>query len=60
MLISDNIRNGLGVDVSILMGANVASEVAKDEFAEATIGYTVPENGALFQVAKIFAMFVSK
>jgi glycerol-3-phosphate dehydrogenase (NAD+) len=50
VLISDNIRNGLGIDVSTLMGANVANEVAKDEFTEATIGYSVQENGELLQV----------
>ena len=27
MLVSDPIRSGLGIDVSVLMGANVASQV---------------------------------
>jgi len=49
VLISDIIRAGLGIDVSVLMGANVANEVAKDEFCEATIGFKVPENGATLQ-----------
>merc|ERR1719198_915411 len=34
------------VDMSVLMGANVANEVAKGDFAEATIGCTKPANGA--------------
>merc|ERR1719247_4066537 len=32
--------------MSVLMGANVANEVAKGDFAEATIGCTSMENGA--------------
>jgi len=34
------------VDMSVLMGANVANEVAKGDFAEATIGCTNLETGA--------------
>ena len=30
-LISDEIRTGLDIDVSVLMGANIANEVARDE-----------------------------
>jgi len=33
------------VDMSVLMGANVANEVAKGDFAEATVGCTNPEAG---------------
>lgn len=44
VLISDVIRRGLGIDVSVLMGANVAKEVAKDEFSEATVGGRVKAN----------------
>ena len=40
VLISDTIRKGLGIDVSVLMGANVAKEVADDDFCETTIGYS--------------------
>ncbi|GBG26568.1 Glycerol-3-phosphate dehydrogenase NAD+ [Hondaea fermentalgiana] len=38
VLVSDVIRKGLGIEVSALMGANVASEIADGDFAEATIG----------------------
>eukprot|EP00656_Telonema_subtile_P001728 TRINITY_DN1074_c0_g2_i1.p1 TRINITY_DN1074_c0_g2~~TRINITY_DN1074_c0_g2_i1.p1 ORF type:complete len:386 (+),score=103.58 TRINITY_DN1074_c0_g2_i1:20-1177(+) len=48
LLISDIIRAALGVDCSVLMGANVASEVAKGEFCEATVGARIPRNGKLF------------
>ena len=37
-LISDEIREGLGIDVSVLMGANIANEVARDQFCESTVG----------------------
>lgn len=40
VLISDTLRRGLGIDVSVLMGANVAKEVADDDFCETTIGYS--------------------
>lgn len=49
MLISDVIRKGLGIDVSVLMGANVAKEVALDEFSEATIGGRVKRNADTWQ-----------
>lgn len=37
-LISDVIREKLGIQVSVLMGANIASEVAEEKFCETTIG----------------------
>lgn len=49
VLISDIIRNGLDLDVSVLMGANVANDVARDQFAEATIGAKVSEHGEAFK-----------
>ncbi|VDM91867.1 unnamed protein product, partial [Onchocerca ochengi] len=38
-LVSEAIRELLNIDVAVLMGANVAQDVANEEFSEATIGY---------------------
>jgi glycerol-3-phosphate dehydrogenase (NAD+) len=38
VLLSSVIQQFLGIDVSVLMGANIANEVAKEIFSEATIG----------------------
>merc|ERR1719198_1853660 len=51
VLISDIIRTELGADCSVLMGANVANEMASDAFCETTIGYKDTTNGMLFQKA---------
>jgi glycerol-3-phosphate dehydrogenase (NAD+) len=47
-LCSETISEILGHDVSVIMGANVADEVARGDFCEATIGTTDMETGALF------------
>lgn len=53
VLISDIIKRGLGgMDVSVLMGANLAVEVARGAFCETTIGYRCEQNGILLK--KIF------
>eukprot|EP00961_Rhodomonas_salina_P024486 329953-Rhodomonas_salina.1 len=45
-LISEKIRGGLGgVATSVLMGANVADEVARGDFCEATLGCVSEEEG---------------
>ncbi|KAL2612084.1 hypothetical protein R1flu_023776 [Riccia fluitans] len=38
-LISKEISDQLGIDCSVLMGANIANEIAVEQFSEATIGY---------------------
>lgn len=43
-LISDVIREKLGITMTVLMGANLANEVADEKFCETTIGkYTEME-----------------
>ncbi|KAL3683275.1 hypothetical protein R1sor_001297 [Riccia sorocarpa] len=38
-LISREINDQLGIDCSVLMGANIANEIAVEQFSEATIGF---------------------
>lgn len=37
-LISEVIRGKLGITMTVLMGANIANEVADEKFCETTIG----------------------
>lgn len=48
-LISDIIREKLEADISVLMGANIANEVADEKFCETTIGAKNPQNGQIFK-----------
>ncbi|XP_053497666.1 glycerol-3-phosphate dehydrogenase 1c isoform X2 [Ictalurus furcatus] len=48
-LISDIIRGKLGLDMSVLMGANIANEVAEEKFCETTIGAINDYNGKVFK-----------
>uniref|UniRef100_A0A671LHR8 Glycerol-3-phosphate dehydrogenase [NAD(+)] n=1 Tax=Sinocyclocheilus anshuiensis TaxID=1608454 RepID=A0A671LHR8_9TELE len=48
-LISNIIRSKLEIEVSVLMGANIASEVAEEKFCETTIGATNESNGKIFK-----------
>ena len=45
-LISDLISEEMGIPVSVLMGANLANEVADEKFCETTIGAKDPEVGS--------------
>ncbi|KAJ3218755.1 hypothetical protein HK099_004938 [Clydaea vesicula] len=49
-LISHVISRELEVDTSVLMGANIASEIAKEEFSESTLGYKNKDNAELFKL----------
>uniref|UniRef100_A0A515EIS9 Glycerol-3-phosphate dehydrogenase [NAD(+)] n=1 Tax=Dunaliella salina TaxID=3046 RepID=A0A515EIS9_DUNSA len=48
-LVSQMIRKNLGIDCSVLMGGNVASEIAKRELSEAVVGANSRETGQLFR-----------
>ncbi|XP_038138084.1 glycerol-3-phosphate dehydrogenase 1-like protein [Cyprinodon tularosa] len=48
-LISDIIREKLEIEVSVLMGANIANEVADEKFCETTIGARNERHGQLFK-----------
>lgn len=48
VLMTDIIKNELGIDVSVLSGANIANEIAAGKFCESTIGYANEVNAATF------------
>uniref|UniRef100_A0A2K6RZ64 Glycerol-3-phosphate dehydrogenase [NAD(+)] n=1 Tax=Saimiri boliviensis boliviensis TaxID=39432 RepID=A0A2K6RZ64_SAIBB len=48
-LISEVIGERLGISMSVLMGANIASEVADEKFCETTIGCKDPAQGQLLK-----------
>uniref|UniRef100_A0A7D7QY02 Glycerol-3-phosphate dehydrogenase [NAD(+)] n=1 Tax=Chlamydomonas raudensis TaxID=284013 RepID=A0A7D7QY02_9CHLO len=48
-LISQMVTRSLGIDCSVLMGANIASGIASKELSEATIGYNSYDNARLLQ-----------
>uniref|UniRef100_A0A1I8ABH0 Glycerol-3-phosphate dehydrogenase [NAD(+)] n=1 Tax=Steinernema glaseri TaxID=37863 RepID=A0A1I8ABH0_9BILA len=47
--ISKEISSHLNIDISVLMGANIANDIAAGGFAEATVGCIHPEHGEMFQ-----------
>jgi len=58
-LCSDTLRQLLGHDVSVLMGANVANDVAAGQFCEATLGYST-EKGSFENARILRAVFHCK
>ncbi|XP_056371244.1 glycerol-3-phosphate dehydrogenase [NAD(+)], cytoplasmic [Oenanthe melanoleuca] len=48
-LISDIIREKLGIEMSVLMGANIANEVAEEKFCETTIGCKNMKHGQMLK-----------
>uniref|UniRef100_A0A8B9ICF7 Glycerol-3-phosphate dehydrogenase [NAD(+)] n=1 Tax=Anser brachyrhynchus TaxID=132585 RepID=A0A8B9ICF7_9AVES len=48
-LISDIIHEKLGIEMSVLMGANIANEVAEEKFCETTIGCKNAQYGQILK-----------
>lgn len=50
-LFSDHILSQLQISCSVLSGANVANDIARDQFSESTLGYPVsePDTAAVWQ-----------
>jgi hypothetical protein len=48
----------MGIDISVLMGANIASEVAAEKFCETTIGKGHPGAPGAWAVTVPFLVFV--
>ncbi|KAF8764042.1 glycerol-3-phosphate dehydrogenase [NAD(+)], cytoplasmic-like [Argiope bruennichi] len=48
-LISDVLRDMLNIEVSVMMGANLAGEVAAGKFCESTIGCKNPQTGQMLK-----------
>ncbi|GBF87939.1 glycerol-3-phosphate dehydrogenase [Raphidocelis subcapitata] len=48
-LISEMVSKYLGIDCSVLMGANIATAIGREELSEAVIGYSVRDNALLLR-----------
>ncbi|KAI8466342.1 MAG: NAD-dependent glycerol-3-phosphate dehydrogenase N-terminus-domain-containing protein [Monoraphidium minutum] len=48
-LISQMVSKYLAIDCSVLMGANIATDIGKEQLSEAVIGYSIQDNARLLQ-----------
>jgi glycerol-3-phosphate dehydrogenase (NAD+) len=53
-LISGLIERDVGIETSVLMGANLANEIALEEFSEATVGYPANKKSSGDTWVKVF------
>eukprot|EP00741_Cyanophora_paradoxa_P007240 tig00001094_g7004.t1 len=49
-LSSDTIKAELGIETAVLMGANIASEIAEERFSETTVGCYLEQDGEMFRM----------
>ncbi|KAG2492528.1 hypothetical protein HYH03_009193 [Edaphochlamys debaryana] len=48
-LISQMVRRMLGIDCAVLMGPNIATDIAKEQLSEAVIGYEIIDTARIFR-----------
>jgi glycerol-3-phosphate dehydrogenase len=55
-LISQLITKYLAIDCSVLMGANIAGDIGREQLSEAVIGYSNPEHAKVIGVRPLLPL----